>query len=645
VQPGFTLTLENAQAVAEICQRLDGIPLAIELAAARVKVIGVKQIAAYLNSALGARFSLLTQGSRVVMPRHQTLRAAIDWSYNLLSEEERLLFRQVAVFRGSFTLEALEEIVAVERKGLPKPFPVMLDLLTQLVDKSLVIVEEHGGQSRYHLLETMREYAAEQLRASGEEALWRARHAAWYLELAKRAAPKLEGAEQPYWFALLESEHDNLRAALHWYADEADEATSGLQLSCAIAPFWCIRNYLSEGQQWIERFLRQLDPETEQQLQVDAINFLARLTLQQSNFQAARLHYERSLTVGRQIEHDEGVVTAMIGLGGVLWELGEFQKARASVEEAVRFARAMQHLRDLGRALNNLGLISMHQGDHQTARAALNECLLIYRQIGSKTGTATVLFNLGMLTGHDGDFVRARLLYEESLAIDRELGNRTTIADSLHNMGGLATDQGDLVAATAYFEEAAQIYREVGAIGDTAYTSAGLGDIAFYEGDYERARARYTEALALFRKASNQRLIARVLGQLGRIACREGGLVTAAMLCSEALTIRLTIGHKPGMIFALDQGFLELALATEQLVIAARILGGVARARKAIARPRDPMETRQLEPFLMRLREQLGDGEMAAAWAEGEKMELEEVATYTLNTFALPADRLLHPEN
>jgi DNA-binding SARP family transcriptional activator len=174
----------------------------------------------------------------------------------------------------------------------------------------------------------------------------------------------------------------------------------------------------------------------------------------------------------------------------------------------------------------------------------------------------------------------------------------------------------------------------VGAIGDTAYTSTGLGDVAFHKGDYAEARIRYTEALALFREASNQRLIGRALGQLGRIACREGDLVAAATLCGEALTIRRTIGHKPGMIFILDQGYVELALATGQPVIAARILGAVASARKAIVRPRDPMEARQLEPFLKRLQEQLGEAAMSAAWAEGEAMSLEEVTAYALDTLS-----------
>jgi non-specific serine/threonine protein kinase len=635
VAPTFTLNGHNAEAVAQICRRLDGMPLAIELAAARANVLMPKQILDRLDNSM----HLLTRGAHVNAARHQTLRAALDWSFDLLDSKEQAFFTRLSIFAGSFGVDAVEGICAGEGLAAGE----LLDLLANLVEKSLVVTLEEGDaqyqEMRYRLLVPIRHYAAEQLRAAGKESLWRARHADWYLDLAKRAAPELEGADQSYWLDRLESEHDNLRAALAWYAAAPPKikegaGEQGLQLSCAIGVFWCIRSYLSEGQRWLERYLHEVSPDTAQQSQVDALNFLARLSILQSNFQAARVYYERSLELGRSIEYDEGVETGLIGSGIALWELGDFHKARSVLEEAILYARSVGHLKSLARALNNLGLVCMHQGDNAATRAYLNECLAINQQLGHKTGIATVLFNLAMMAGHDGDFGRARSLYEESLALDRELGNRTTTADALNNMGALAVAQGDLAVAATHFQEAAQIYREVGAIGDTAYTSTGLGDIAFYNGDYGAARARYSEALGLFREASNQRLIGRVLGQLGRIACREGDLAAAAAFCGEALTIRRTIGHKPGMIFILDQGFVELALATTQPVIAARLLGAVATARKAIHRPRDPMETRQLEPHLARLRDQLGDAALAAAWAEGEAMNLDQVAAYALDTLS-----------
>ncbi len=574
--------------------------------------------------------------------RHQTLRAALDWSFDLLPAKEQDFFSRLSIFAGNFGVEAIEGICA----GAGLSAEELLDLLANLIEKSLVIAREQGTaqyqEMRYRLLVPVRHYAAERLRAAGEESHWRGRHAAWYLDLAKRAGPELERGEQSYWLDRLESEHDNLRAALAWYAAAPDGVESGLQLSCAIGLFWAIRSYLSEGQRWLERFMSQIDPGAAETFQVNAINLLARMSVLQSNFQAARAHYERSIAIGSNIEYDDGVETGLIGLGIVLWELGEFQKARSTLDEAVRYARSAGHLRSLARALNNLGLVCMHQGDRDATRAYLQEGLAINQQLGHRTGIATVLFNLAMLASHDGDPTRARLIYGESLAISRELGNRTAVADTLNNLGAVAVAQGDLSAAATHFEEAAHLYREAGAIGDTAYTSTGMGDIAFYRassgasnsGDYGAARGWYTGALALFREASNQRLISRVLGQLGRIACREGDVKAAAELCGEALSMRRTIVHKPGMIFNLDQGFVEISLATAQPAIAARILGAIAAARKAIQRLREPIETRQLEPHLARLREQLGEAEMRAAWAEGEAMSLDEVTAYALDTLS-----------
>jgi non-specific serine/threonine protein kinase len=640
VTPSFSLNPQNAEAVAQICQRLEGMPLAIELAAARVNILVPKQIVERLDDSL----HLLTRGAHASQSRHQTLRAALDWSFDLLPHSEQAFFTRLSIFAGSFGVDAIEGVCAGDGLAVGE----LLDLLANLVEKSLVVTLEQGTadyhEMRYRLLVPIRHYGTEQLRVAGQERVWRARHAAWYLELAKRAAPALDGAEQTYWLDRLESEHDNLRAALAWYAAAPDGVELGLQMSCAIGLFWCIRSYLSEGQRWLEYFLRHIDPEAAPQFQTDANNFLARISILQSNFQAARAHYERAIELGRRAEYDEGVETGLIGLGVALWELGDFQKARANLEEAARYARSVQHLRSLARALNNLGLVCMHQGDHEATRIHLRECLAINQQLGHKTGIATVLFNLAMVAGHEGDFTRSRLLYEEAMAIDRELGNRTTIADSLNNLGALAVEQGDLARGTTHLEEAAQIYREVGAIGDTAYTSTGLGDIAFYRGDYAEAQARYTEALALFREASNQRLISRVLGQLGRIACRQGNLAAAATLCGEALTIRRTIGHKPGMIMILDQGFVELALATGQPVIAAHILGAVAHARDATVRPRAPIETHQLEPLLARMQEQLGDRAMAAAWAAGEAMSLEEVTAYALDNLSAATVTQARPE-
>lgn len=630
VAPAFTLNEHNAEAVGQICRQLDGMPLAIELAAARVNVLAPKQIVERLDDSV----RLLTRGVRGSESRHQTLRAALDWSFQLLSAAEQQLFARLAVFVGSFSLGAVETVCAGEGLGRDE----LLDLLANLVEKSLVVAAEQGAEQnqemRYRLLVPIRHYAAEQLRATGQETHWREQHAAWYLALALRAEVELEGPEQAVWLERLESEHDDLRAALAWYAMAPHGLEAGLQLCAAVGLFWCIRNYLSEGQRWLDTFLRRTEPDVAPQPQVKAMTLLARIIFLQSSFPAARLHYERALEQARAIEYDDGVETALSGLGVTLWELGDFQGARANLEYAVRYSRSAQHLGALARALNNLGLVSMHQGDSKSARDSLEECLAINQRIGQRTGVSRALFNLALLASQGGDYARARSFYQDALAIDRELGNRSTLADGLNNLGGIAVAVGDFALATAYFEEAGRLYQEIGAGGDMAYISAGLGDIAFHQGDYDKARIRYQEALVLFREASNKRLVARVLGQLGRIACREGDLAAAATLCAEALCSRREMGHKPGMLFILDQGFLELSLAVGQPKIGAIILGAAAAARKQLNRPRDPIDERELDPFLNQLQALLGEAGFQQAWAEGEAMTLEEATAYVLDTLS-----------
>jgi tetratricopeptide (TPR) repeat protein len=408
-------------------------------------------------------------------------------------------------------------------------------------------------------------------------------------------------------------------------------------LSRAITLFWSTRGYLSEGERWLESFLHQVDLETVTEAQVDAMTSLGRITFLQSRFPAAHMHYTQSLQLARQIEYNEGAEWALIGLGTSLWELGDYSQARAVLNQAADSARAVGHLKALASALNNLGLVSMHQGDQKVSLDALNECLALNRQLGNKSAISTALFNLGLSAAQHGEHAHALACYAEAIEIDREIGSRFRIADGLNNMGMIAVAQGDFESAAAQFQEAGQIYREVGAIGDTAYTTAGLGDVAFYRGNYDEAWARYSEAKSLFQEASNQRLFGRVLGQLGRIACRQGDLVAAAKLCSESLTIRRTIGHKPGMIFALDHGFVELALAIGQFVVATRILGAVASARIATNRPRNHVETLQLAPYLAHMRQQLGEALFAAAIVEGEAMSLDEITAYVLDTLSVEA--------
>jgi non-specific serine/threonine protein kinase len=630
VAPAFTLHAANAPAVAHICRQLEGLPLAVELAAARANVLAPQQIAERLDDSL----RLLGRAGPLSDARHRTLAAALAWSCDLLEPAEQTLFERLAVFAGSFDLAAVE-VVCTDAEIAPG---AVLDLIAGLVEKSLLTVLDgktaNGDELRYRLLIPVRHFAAARLAAADDPERWRARHAAWGLALAEQAAPALDGPQQAQWFRRLASEHDELRAALAWYAAAPERAHAGLRLSSALGRFWCTHSHLGEGKRWLETFLHRIGTDDDPQTQVDAITALGRIATLESNFAAARAHCAQALALAQRIEYEEGVEAAQIGLGLALWELGDYPAARAQLEQIIRYVRPLGHWGVLARALNSLGLVVLHQGDAQAAGAFFRESLAVNQQIGNQTGYATALYNLAMQADHAGDYVRAGLLYQEALALQEALGNRSVIADILVNLGVLAAAQEDFDAATAHYQAAEEIYTALNTPGDNAYVRAGLGEIAFYRGHYAEAQQQYAAALSAFRQAGNQRLMGRALGWLGRIACRRGELAAAAALCAEAITLRRSIGHQMGVIFSLDIGYVELALAGERPAVAARLLGAVERARTEHERPREPVEARQMEQTVTRLQTQLGPADLTLCWSEGQAMTLDEAAAYALDTLS-----------
>ena len=623
--PLFNVDGHNVEAIAQICRRLDGLPLAIELAAARINVLTPKQIAARLDDSM----RLLTRGAPVNGARHPTLRAALDWSFDLLTVAEQSFFTRLAVFAGSFALDAVECICPGD--GLAPDD--LLDLLASLVEKSLVTAVEQGDEMRYRLLEPIRQYAVERLRQGCEERVWRARHAACYLALAERIEPALHGLDQKAQIERLAQEHDNFRAALHEFAT-TEQVEAGLRLGNALFPFWRVRGFFSEGQRWLETFLQRSPAADSAVVHINACNSLARLQHEQSNFLAARDRFAQSLALARMAAYAPGIEVALVGLGIAEWELGNYPAARAVLEEGVQHCRTSQNLSILARGLRILALVHWSQGELFTARACCTESLALARQMGDAGGIAGSLFNLALLTSQQGEYAEADRCYAECLLLNRQLGNEAIVADILLNLGSLAIGQGNFAAATAYVEEAAQIHNRLGDQGDVAYSLASLADIDFYRGDYAQARTRYQAALARFQTAGNKRLVGRALGWLGRIACREGDLETAARLCADALTLRTAIGHKAGITFSLEEGYAELALALGQPMVAARLLAIADGLYEAMSRTRWPVEAQATEARRAKVHAQLGEVAFATAWGEGQAMSMEQAVTYALNTLS-----------
>lgn len=449
-RPDFLLTAENAAAVIQICCRLDGMPLAIELAAVRVKMLSVGQIAARLDDAL----ALLVTGNRMAQRRQQTLRATYEWSYALLSEQERMLFRRLSVFAGGWTLEAAQQVCAEPPFHMPSKLPAtqedgvaafnVFDLLAQLVDKSLVIVAEsrvqgEGGQARYALLETLRQYGAEQLAVAGETVVMRKHHLECYLAMAEAAESELRGPKQGAWIERLEMEHDNLRAALSW-ANKSRAKEQELRLAGALWLFCSLRGYLSEGRRWLE----------------------AALTGKQSDVERGS---ER---------RTEARAKALRGASVLAYEQADFGRAAILAEESLMCYGALGDLYGSAGVLNNLGIIAIQQEDYTRAETLCQESLALAREAMNEPLIATVLNNLGVIAGNQDYLAGATLFYKESLAQYRALGDKDGIARAFINLGEIALKQNDYREAASLYHDGLTLARELGSKELMAYGLEGL---------------------------------------------------------------------------------------------------------------------------------------------------------------------------
>ena len=413
VQPAFAVTDTNAPAVAAICRRLDGIPLALELAAARVSALSVGEISARLDD----RFRLLTGGSRTALPRQRTLQALVDWSYDLLTDAEKTALCRLSVFYGGWTLDAAEAVCA----GGEVRSADVLDLLTGLVNKSLVVAEADAGGMRYRLLETVRQYARDRLVECGEAETVQDRTASWFLALAEEAQPQLTGAEQGAWLSRLETEHDNLRAGLSWLEQSAAGGGAELRLAGALWRFWHVRGHMTEGRQWLGRALAQTAPEA---VGLDGA-----------------VGQEGAGQEGAGQEGAAARATALNGAGNLAREQGDYAGARALHEESLAMRRQLGDQLGVAASLNNLGGLARERGDYAGAWALQEESLAICRQLGHQQGVAASLNNLGNVARERGDYAGARALQEESLAICRQLGDQQGVAACLDEMTAVADGQ------------------------------------------------------------------------------------------------------------------------------------------------------------------------------------------------------------
>jgi len=486
----FEVTSESAPAVAEICVRLDGLPLAIELAAARIKMLPPKAMLQRLSS----RLKLLTGGARDLPERQRTLRATIEWSFALLDEGEQLLFARLAVFSGGRTLEAIEAICDAQGDLPVDGF----EGVSSLLNKSLLRQEEGpDGEPRFVMLETVHEFAREKLGQSAEAEEIKRVHAQYFLTLAEEAYPELRGADQLEWLERLEAEHDNMRAALTW-ALKRNEAEVALRLGGALSVFWLLRDYHSEGRRWLQEALA-IDGRGSLGSRAMALAGAGWLAENQGDLDPAQEACEEGLELlaNEAREASEAKLRLLACLGWVAWTREELGQARELLEESLALSREMSDTWWLAFSLFGLAIVPQSLGDSERATQLYEQSMELFRELGDKQSLAFCLTNLAMLMYSQGDLGRAAQLTEEAVALQRQLGNRGGVSMGLYNLGWMALLQDDLGRAADLYRESLSLSWDAGLNPIVQSTLEGFACVAGPQGAAERAAWLWGAAQAL----------------------------------------------------------------------------------------------------------------------------------------------------
>lgn len=529
-KPGFMLTADNARPVAEICWRLDGMPLAIELAAARVRILPPP----ILLSKLASTLKILTGGSRGAPGRQQTLRGAIDWSYNLLDDEQRRLLSRLSVFSGGCTLEMAEMICNAEGDL------DVIDGIESLVEKSL-LRQHDGDEPRFAMLSAIREYAEERLTESGEAELLRRVHAEQYSALAGEAEAGVTGSDQAEVLDRLEREHENFRSALRW-TEETAELEVGLRLASSLCRFWQVRGHLSEGRTWLQHLLElanALGSVSASDL-AKALDAAGALAYHQGDPRAAIALREESLALRRELGAERELVSTLNGLAAALHRHGDMARATELYQESLALARRLRNARGIVAALTNLGNVALENGEYEPASALYDEALALCRSQGDGRVLALILMNCGNARRALGDVNRGAALYEESLALARDLGDKQVVAMVLANLASIRHESGDRAGAAEYYTESIRLGRELDAQWLVSYGLEGIATLTATSSDLAIA-AQVFGASAMLRDVIQVPLAPNEsAAQVETIAGLRAGLGEAAFASAWAAGQRMT---------------------------------------------------------------------------------------------------------
>ncbi len=579
LDPQFQLTGETGPTVAAICARLDGLPLAIELAAARSRLLPP----AALLARLARRLPLLTGGPHDLPARQQTMRDAIAWSYGLLSPQEQRCFRRLAVFVGGCTLSAAEAVCGeVDGDAFD-----LLNAVDSLLDKNLLVSSARDAdEPRIGMLETIREYGCEVLTASGEADAMMGRHAAYFRAVAEEAEPHLTGPEQAMWLARLDAEQDNVRAALGW-VQERGEIEMGAHLAGALWRYWLARGHLDEGRRWLEATLASV--------RADARAAMA-----------------------------PAWARAVYGASMLLTEQGDYTRASALASENVAWLEEHDQLYHAASLWNVLGNIARYQKDSAASLARYSKGVQLFRRVDSPNGIAIALNNMGIVAREQGDYARAMRLLEESLAVKRQMGNKRGIGVALVNLADVARDQGAYARATELLGESIALFQELADKPGLAYALNNLGEVALGRADTARAVVHFEKSLTLFRDQGDQASTAIVLRNLGTVARLNGDANEATRQYAASLRRHHALGNLLGVAECLEGVSLVTGTLGGRWAEAVRLAGAAAALRGAMGVPLPAVDRVPVDRLLAEARRTLGEKAFTAAGAAGAALTPEQ---------------------
>jgi len=618
VKPDFALTEENKQTVAEICTRLDGLPLGIELAASRIKLLPPQMMLTKLESAL----KLLTGGARDLPARQQTLRGAIAWSYDLMEPGERTLWQRLSVFQGGCSFEAAEAVCNAD--GTLD----VLDGLGSLADQSLLRQgeqEELHGEPRFTMLLTLREFAAERLQESGEEGEIRSQHAAFFRRMAQASEPELTGPRQDALLDHLAAEHDNLRGALDWLVRENPEAA--LEMAGSLWRFWELRSHFGEARERLDEVL-DLAPEASSN-RAKALRGAGIIAYNLGDYPTARRRALESQEIWRAGGDHAGVADSYTDLGIIETDVGDYVKARAHHEMALGLRTDMKDHRGVARSSSNLGQIAERLGEFETARSYYEQSLSTRRKAQDRSGVATALMNLGNLARRQGDYSTARERYDESLAIRRGLGHVQGMASALNALGLVEMFQGSFEESKRHFLEARDLLRDLGARADEAAVLGNLGEVTEQLGDVEHARACLEESLSIERGLGNARHVAYALGTLGRLNTRLRYFGTARQYLTECLRTLKDVGE-PDAIAQTLETWARLEASEGSGERALTLAAAAAALRRQVGAPAPEALQQELDRELEAVREEMVSAEIERAELRGQGLSQHDAIAYAL---------------